>query len=257
MYHKIPYWEERIGELKDRVTATQVLEQQEVIAWCAECVSVFAFLGVPSEIIRGFMKMFEFDPTNERGPWQTLRSQWLNPSRQNDRINGFFYPRIAFSVANILLNKLEEQERIVPQSLITFLQSKQQYGHLATSFDSLQKAYEASDIEMMLSSGTALLQSVLELQLTVSQVGKRRGAGGGLKGQLQFLADNKNDTTLADFGIDRELVEIFHNFRYLRNKISQHKTRALPKPPLAVGFGFASLLVIFIDAVIARGILIK
>lgn len=242
MNSRIEYWRKKLEELENRVTSVQKISTVELIEWSAECVSTFSILGVNSDIIRGFMNLFEHGHDDIKGPQKIIFDYWQNPSRQKDRIKGFFYPNVAFTTARLLIESLEETERLVPNSLIKIFENHSSYGHIATSLESMQRAFEQKDPISLLNSSQSILQSVINIEPQLQTLDKQ-----GLKRQLNFLLDSKNINILNKFGVGTELVEIFHNFRYLRNKASQHINVPLPHMPLAVSLSFAHLVLIFIN----------
>ncbi len=256
MNHDSQYWYEKLKQLELQVTSKQRIERDELTNWVSECVAVFSHLNVGSEIIKGFMNLFESSDgyTQSRGREYQNFEYWSNPSKQADRIKGFFYPNIAFTTARALIENIEEQERIVPQRLIDLLKSKAEYSNLVSSLESIQASYHSKDIENQLASTLGLLACLLNLHPNIFSIE-------GIKNQLKFLSDKKNKSIINDFGVDSELFEIFHIFRYLRNKVSAHKVSAnpkvtLPKPPISVGYGFTSLVLLLLYGVMDRGVLI-
>lgn len=254
MNYDAKFWYKRLEDLENEVTSIQSVNRDLVGRWSADCVALFSYLRVSPDIIRGFMNLFEhFDGSKiVVTPTTALYENWENPARANDRVKGFFYPNIAFTAARMLIERMEEEERLVPKNVITLLKDKADYEHLANSLESIEMAYKSNDTENLFSSTYGLLQSILNLNSDVQKIDRS-----GMKKQLEFLLDKANQSVLNDFGIDRDLIETLHQFRYLRHKVSQHKKPKSFKPPLSAGFGFASLVLMLLFAVMAQGTLIK
>lgn len=251
MNYNSKFWLKKLQDLENEVTSIQSVNRNLVNRWSAECVALFSYLGVNSDIIRGFMNLFEYNNDFFTDtPKKALYRNWEDPARALDRIKGFFYPNIAFTTARMLIERMKEGERLVPKNVIELLKDKVEYEHLANSLTSMEIAYKSGDTENLFSSTHSLLQSILNLSLVISKIDRQ-----GIKKQLTFLL--KNQDSLNDFGVEKDLIDTLNQFRYLRHKVSQHKKAKSFKPPLSVAFGFGSLVLMFLFAVIAKGTLIN
>lgn len=255
MHHKAKYWSNILDELEKRVTTKEELSREEMKTWVADTVLCLSVLKVPSEIISGFLEMFRPLEDDRVDKHASPYGYWHLSARMKDRIDGFLYVSVAFKTARAQIQNIEESERLVPQSLIDLLKSSGKYSTIEMALESIEKSYSSGDIQNLLAASQNLLQAILNLQpnlLALNQAGK------GIKDQLSFLQNPKNIQNLKDFGCDKELIDAFFNFRYLRNKFSQHvQNKGLWRLPISIGYGFAALVLYLLQLTIAEGTLIK
>lgn len=251
MHHKAKYWGKILDELEKRVTTKAELSREEMKTWVADIVLCLSVLKVPSEIITGLLEMFRPLEDDRIDKHASPYSYWQNSARMKDRVDGFLYVSVAFKTARAQVQNIEENERLVPQSLIDLLRTDGQYSAIETALESTEKSYSSGDIQNLLAASQSLLQALVNLDSTLLAKDKD-----GIKKQLNCLMSD--ETLLQNFGCDRELIETLHGFRYLRNRLSQHqKNTGMWTLPISIGYGFAALVLYLLHLTIARGVLIK
>jgi len=246
----------KLEELEERVKNKGELTVNEIKEWVADCVAIFSLLGISSDIVRGFMNIFEYVGMGSI-PKERIEelNYWISSSRRLGRIKEFFYVNIAFKTARKILEKQGSEEKLVPNHLINFLKENNEYSHLVDSLKSMQSSYGAKDIDSLLDSTTSLLESILNLDDDLLNIVIKGNRIKSIKAKLDKLrGDNKR---IEYFGCDEELIGIFYRFRYFRNHKSMHKKIGSskikdPKYPISTAYSFACLVIYFLHRAIVQ-----
>lgn len=98
-------------------------EESEIIDWLAGCASFFSEVEVNQEIINHFLNFFKFTTeeasnglVKRMGPF--VAEEWRNKTYYLSSIVNSDYIKIVFRCARVNLNKMIEDERIVPAWLV-------------------------------------------------------------------------------------------------------------------------------------------
>lgn len=228
--------------------------EKEIFEWLAECVSLFSTLEVHQAVIDNFLKFFK--PSVEEdgsfsykriGPFVTI-SYSDETYRLSVKIN-FHYITIAFLCARNNLNKLIEEERLVPKWIIKEFSSSDTLRHISDSLSSIEYCYQQRDSDGIITNCNTLLDSILNLD---GDLRKKRKLG------KKIMALITNEGLRAEFGASKDLVMALDGMRVIRNEKIIHKSESLKHDiPFLVSCSFAYLVTFFLECSIARGKIIK
>jgi hypothetical protein len=224
-------------------------EESEIYDWIAECSSLFSEVEVNQAVINNFLKFFEFSTKEEEdglvkriGPFVTVgrRSKIYGLSSIFD----FKYSKIAFRCARVNLDKLIEEERIVPIWLLDGLSSNNYTKNLYSSLELVENCYQKRDKNGMIMNTNNLLDSVLNLDEDLKNSGKN-----SLCKKFDLLL--KDGNKLSKLGVSKDIVSALNSFRLIRNKKVVHADSPLRHDiPFLVAVSFAYLTIFFLESFI-------
>lgn len=269
---KVEQFKKKLEKLEKFIDNKEVFKEHELIEWIAACVSFFTEIGINNEIIRGFMKTFEFElpDENERLFSNAFRHKKIGPFKYNIdtehkelgyEINSnsdfefnkkpskdIYYVRIAFVAAKAILQKEQREERIVPKFLILALSKNKKYSNLISSLELIEKSYQDKNADGLVKNSLTLLDSILNFD---SKLKLKKP-----KGKLNCLIDNEDKR--KKFGVSKDFVEALNNNRVIRNEEVMHKDLPLKyNIPFLVSLSFAHLVLLFLEITITTGKIIK
>lgn len=248
-----------INELKDRVkldindfVSSQFrLKLDDFLDWFSSCLNVFEQIQLQNYIVKNFIFSCEKKLDEKRKDDGEIYIYFNG--NDEDRI------KVAFRLSELKILRLDESERIVPKYLINALNESDNYSHIVSSLELIEKNYEERNSEALNTEVITLLDSILnldeDLQVIKKEGKKDRIINIGLK--LDFLI--KENDLREKFGVDKNMVLTLNNARAIRNVKNVHKNN-LPiefNTPFIVSMGFASLTILFLEMTLATGELIK
>lgn len=259
---KIVELKKQLNQLKDFL-GTNSHSAKQIIEWVSNCVAFFSSVGVNDSIISGFMRTFEEKkekssnsiPTLSKsiGPFEGVlgtsvysigENYWNHRNIHAEMV----YINIAFKTAENILNSLEESERLIPKSLISFFKDKPEYSQISSSLELMEQNFENKDAVGLSEKAIALLSSILSLESTL--------AGKDLSNQMRQIQSTQ--ALMDKFGVRKEVITALDNSRILRNYLASHKNVPIEyNVPFAVSLGTAYLVIMFLQITMATGILIK
>lgn len=252
----------RIKALEDFINEKAEFDENELLEWISKSTSLFLEIGVNNEIVRGFMKTFEFSPTDRRGIGRikpdigpfTYRGEnyrmdsglfsWSSAMPSQD----IFYVRVAFTAAKAILRREQDEERLVPKFMINLLSEENKYPHIVSSLELIEQSYSSRDKDGLVKNSLTLLDTILNLENTIKEK--------SLSKKLVILI---NDRLIREkFGVDKELIFALDRSRLIRNHKSVHKNKPIEYDiPFLVAVGCAYLIIMLLEYTIATGEFIK
>ncbi len=269
---------QELDRLRDFFNGRSSFTQNEIIDWVAGCAAIFTDIGVNEAVISKFLDFFsiktkkvEFEDDdlmpvmgNKKEPKDYLVIQTIGAFEQEvssssyglfkrrhitDRYvlnNGLYYAKVAYSTALAVLKRKLDEERLVPQWLISSFSSKDIYASLLSSLQLIESNYQDKDTDGIIKNSLSLLDTLLQNDSVLKE---KRDLGG----RLQCLVDNQG--CRDSFGISRDLACALNNSKVIRNEKSAHKA-TLPLQydiPFLIAVSFAYLTVYFLEVTVAAG----
>lgn len=239
MKQEIEFYKKELERLVKFITETKILIREDIIKWIGECASLLVFLNVPDFIVRGFVQTFDDYFSYKKDEQFSI---WVNKNNARNRVKSFLYINLAFEIANINVNKLADQERLIKHILIEILKNDQRCYNIISGLESMENAYKIIDADSLVSHAQAVLESTCNISKKLSS----------LKDIHQKLTTIKNDPQMKKlFSSQDWLIDCFLNFyKPIRNKMIMHKKTIFPYTspiPIAVAVGYSFLVIVFIE----------
>lgn len=231
-------------------------EESEIFDWIAECSSFFSEIGVSYVIIDNFLNFFKFSTENTEdglekriGPFVAVG--WNNKIYNLSGIFNFSYTKIAFRCAQSNLDKIVEEERIVPIWLTKELSLNDGTKNMSSSLELVESCYQSRDRNGVIINVNNLLDSILNLDDDLKKEGKN-----SIGKKLSLLSDDKNK--LEKFGVSKDVVLALNGFRLIRNKQVAHRDSPLKYDiPFIVAVSFVYLVIFFLECFILNSEIFK
>lgn len=220
--------------------------------WIVDSVTHFTDVGVNTQIISLFLESCEFgrDDNNRvsHGIFKfrlLKRGYVLDYEGDSGEHNPYIIPvQIALRVSRLIVDKYEDEERIVPLSLINLFDTERNQ-HIKISLMSVNSNYQTKNssgmIGPLITATEGICKMIPELQ-NEENVGKC----------LRRLHEEKS--LLGKYNINRDVVWALNAARLIRNeKIVHPKSEHDGVVTLYEVVGYAHLLVLFTDSLLASG----
>ncbi|MFH1564446.1 MAG: hypothetical protein ABIC82_01190 [bacterium] len=153
-------YKKRAEALKQFIDNKTVFQEKELLDWISQCVSLFAELKVNDEIIREFMKTFEFEIDDIMGNFNKKISPFrydsgISSFNSNPRESGYYfgngfckypsqdvyYIKLAFTASEAIIEKIGDEEHLVSKVIINSLSEDIKYKHIVSSLELMEKYY--------------------------------------------------------------------------------------------------------------------
>lgn len=158
---------------------------------------------------------------------------------------------IAFLMANENITKMEEELKIIPSWLIREFEDKKTYSNILSRLILIEKNYENKDADAILKNSITLLENILDLNTEVERKGN-------ISKKIKYLMGKENNEQLKKFGVKKEFMEAFNNFRIIRNTESVHTEASIKYDiPFLVAVSNAYLVILLLKFTLATGELIS
>lgn len=221
--------------------------------WVVDSVVHFMEVGVDINIIDLFIKRCEFQKDDKgngsHGIFQfriLKRGYILRSHGESGDGSPFIIPvEVALRTSRMLIDRYEEEERIIPGSLIGLF-NNEKYQSIKLSLESIESNYQTKDPCGMLSSLITATELICKL---IPELERERNVGSCLKKIYKTELSEK-------YNINKEIVWALNNARIIRNEEVAHiKAEHNGNVPMYEIVGYAHLLVLFVDSLFASGII--
>jgi len=276
---KFNEWRKMHKKLLSFVQRKELATGDQIRDWFAECVVYFTEINIGQSILEYFIsglkhwtreikknkdylsaritmpagltafndeKIIEYD--TGLGPWPfdpNAKGYVINNCKKSDKSidkTQTTFIKVAFKVAENLLKRYENQERIVQKSLINEFE-KAEKSSISISLKEIQRSYEKRDPTNMLKALITTTDSVLKLIPELSKLNK-------LNKKLLKIYSEK--TLREKYGINPEIIWSLNNSRIIRNQDS-HEPLELNNTTLFEAVGYTHILILFINSILASG----
>lgn len=267
---KIKEWRKTQKRLTDFVNTSDIVTGGEIRDWIADCIVHFTEIKMEPNIIAYFLSKLEYNEKkveqkspvvynlmvdsdeNEKniGPfvfdYDTRKGYKIKSSnRLNLKTGGRVYMTpilVAFKVAENIINNYEEEERIIPKTLLNEFNTEKTQG-IYLAMESTQSAYENKNTKSILASlitTTGLICELIPELVLIKDVGPK----------LKKIYETK--LIYVKYNIDRETIWSLNNSRIIRN-YDIHNPKKENNTTLYEAVGYCHLLVLFISSLLASG----
>lgn len=255
---KIEQLKKRLDSLEKFLDTKKCFQKSDLICWISGCVSLFVEIGVSEEIINKFMKTFEFEEglgNISIGPFCFSYGSgdsgysYINSDIQDNLSRDIYYVNIAFTAAKAILQREQDEERLIPKFLITTISENGKYSNIFSSLELLERFYQEKNSDGLFKESATLLSSVLSLS---PELKDKKDLGP----MLMCLIDNED--VRKKFGIDPDFARALNNSRLIRNFKSVHKELPIKYDiSFLVSLSCAYLVILFLEITISVGEIIK
>lgn len=233
----------------------KIFTESEILEWVAESVVIFTELNVNDVVVENFLDFFKLkieykeNETEKRiGPFVTVGSMskeyWLS------NIIDFNHAKIAFGCARKNIEKIENENRLVPKYLSNSFKNDENYKQIGFILESLEDSYVNADVDDIISKSFNLVEEILNIDEDF------KNSKIGVKDKLDILI--KNPSKREKFGIDNQVIDALNNFRVIRNKKVVHNNMPIKSNiPMISAISIASLSILFLEVVFANNKIIK
>lgn len=276
---KIKKWKQTHKELLKFIENNNIVTDDQIRDWIAKCIVYFTEIGVQPNIIDYFLSKIEYHKekagkklsylitpgiyNNEDEEDKYKYETGIGPFTFSSASGGYIVkdgvnrlelePKqvdrtkmtpilVAFKVAENIIENYEEEERIIPKTLLKEFNTERTQGiHL--SMKSIQNAYSKRNIENILAALITTTNLTCELIPELDQI---RDLGPKLKKiyETKSIYDKYN--------INREIVWALNNSRIIRN-YNIHNPKKENHTTLYEAVGFCHLLVLFLTSMLSSG----
>lgn len=240
----------RINELSQFMDKKRT--QAEIISWVAECVSLFTEIGVNDSIISNFINFFHPRKEDSSGlPMGLGVDHYMGTFKLSSgglyvSEAGSYLAEIGFISARSVLERLSDEERLVPSWLFMYFKENTKYSHISSSLELIEDAYQARNCDSIIKNSRTLLSSILNLEPKLG--------GRDLGPQLNSIIDGKGGVLLSRFGVSKDMIIGLNFSRLIRNTKVDHKDLPMQyNIPFAVAVSNASLVITFLEITMAAG----
>lgn len=258
----------KLSELKSFLDKGSFTEE-EIISWVSDCVALFSVIGVSESVISSFLKTFENHLPKERkvamedelglgsnftaykygkherfffGPFYKDSSygNYTNLFKGGS----FIYLDVALRTAEEIINSKVETERIIPKSLIQCFNTEKTQN-IKVSLESIESNYQSKDSRGMISPIVTIMDGLLGLLPEMQKMHK-------VSSKLDEL--HKQKEICDKYFLNQHIVWSLNTSRLIRNEEIEHqKKQHLGNIPMYEATGYAHLLILFINSVLASG----
>lgn len=258
---KAQEYREKLRSLVDFIDSKTVFQEDELLGWVLQCVSLFTELKINDEIIRGFMDTFEFDISEDHlkkiGPF-FYHYDWDKEKESGYSLRGIlihfkypsqdiYYVNLAFNAIAAVIRNIEDENRLVIKPIINSLSKFTEYKHIVSSLELMEKYYQDKDADGLIKNSLTLLDSIFELEQQLSSK--------DLCNKLRTICADIQ--LMKNFGISKELVFALDNDRLIRNVLTHKKLPIKLNIPFLVSLGCAYLVIMVLESAMYAGVYFK
>lgn len=271
---KIKRWKITHKKLLKFIENNNSVSGDEIRDWIAQCIVYFTEVGVKPNIIDFFLSRLEYrkekvgkkilhiaysnEDEDDKYEFETGIGPFVFDSYSGkyivtDTVNRLIGQKqvnrtkmtpilVAFKVAENIFNNYEEEERIIPKSLLNeFMSEKTQGIYLA--MESIQTSYEKKNSKNILASIVTTTSLILGL---IPELDNIKDIGPKIKKTYETEAIYKK------YNLNREVLWSLNNSRIIRN-YDIHNPKKSNHTTFYEAVGYCHLLILFISSLLASG----
>lgn len=270
---QIKKWNEKQVELLTFLDSDEPVIGEVIRHWIADCIVHFTEVNVPQNIVAHFLtkmehvsikgkkipnqdylisstfgEIEEVEKESSIGPFVFVGNGYLINS--GNRLTGKSGSRVkmtpvmvAFRVAQNIIDKYQEETRLVPRILINQLDEYAESKGIAVSLRTLQSSFEIKDTQTMLTSLISATELLLGL---ITELPKNN------KLNKKLLKIYSDETLYKKYSINPEVIWSINNARIIRN-IDMHVPSGGNETTLYEAVSYAHLLNLLIYSILSSG----
>jgi hypothetical protein len=268
---KIRKLREKNIELLKFIESSGSYKDDEVGEWISECVVHFTELKIDSSIISHFLSSLAIEEKEVR-----IENDFGNvyaPGEMNDKktrlvkkvgpfktsgLSGYFgfadnlylnrdglemvSIKVAFKVAEKIIDNYEEEERLIPKTLINIFNTEKMQS-IFLSLESVESNFEDGNTKGILTSLVTATSLILDLIIEVKdikEVGKK----------IKKIYEEKK--IYSKYSMNRDVLWALNNSRIIRN-YDIHDPNEINNTPMHEAVSYAHILVLFINSLLSSG----
>ncbi|MCK5062151.1 hypothetical protein KAR28_06435 [Candidatus Parcubacteria bacterium] len=258
---KIKQMKTALKSLETHLEGQTYITTKDMNIWVSHCVAFFSRIGVNDVIISDFIKYYSpviskdekypgisMYKTKKMGNFESTTGGSGDTEAYN-KVNESYLSSIAFLTAKNIIQRMEEEERMVPLWIIKELKKERKFLSISSSLNLIEKNYEDRNSDGIIKNAITLLEGILNLDDDVKKIKE-------LSKKLKKLLNDKDK--LKKFGISKEFVFALDNSRLVRNIKSVHKTKPMKYDiPFLLATNNAFLIILFLEIVLSSELIIK
>jgi hypothetical protein len=253
--------QETQARLYSFLDTTSWISGDDIRQWISECVVHFTELNVPPNIIQFFLEKLDYTdikndgylvgigPSGAHGPFVYHAGFGYEISQEN-RLTGKTGGQtkmtpilVAFKVAENLINRQEDNLRLVPQSLIVELDRYSETKTISVSLSAILASYAERDTKQILAALISTTDSLLKL---IPELSDKTELGPRIRKAYETKEIHEK------YSISREVLWSLNNARIIRN-IDTHNPNTNNETPIFEAVSYTHLLVLLILSILSSG----
>jgi hypothetical protein len=218
----------------------------DIREWIIKGVSHLTEVGVGANIIDLFIdssKFSEYPPSGFLGFGS--HGIFAAHSFYGYRLKGEPYVlpiRVALGTARMLIEKYEDEERLIPKTLIRIFR-KENHQSIKTALESIQSNYETKNVPAMVTSLVSATELICNL---IPELSLEKGLGFN----LNRLYESKD--LIQKYSLNREVLWSLNNARIIRNDIVHLKENKGIKISFHEAVSYGHIFLIFINELLSK-----
>jgi len=231
---------------------TKVIMGPELRKWIVDSVTHFAEIGINENLIDLFLNSCAYrkDKEGKRShgvfEFRLLKKGYvLEDYGRSKDISPFIVPiHVALSVSRMLVDKYEEEERIIPKSLTNIFQTEKHHS-IKLALESIESNYQTKDPRGMMGPLVTATELICKL---IPEIADEINVNACLRRLYEEKA-------LRDkYRINKDVVWSLNSARIIRNEEVIHaKPEHEGNISIYEAVGYTHLLVLFADSLLASG----